>query len=187
MATCSETKTFGESRTPMSHRLIFRCFYGQPKGLGPTGQTIDNPVEIRDLLPTFLDTAGAPIPNGLDGKSLLHLVRTNGRDWRPYIDLEHNVCYDVTNHWNGLTDGNWKYIFHAYSGEEQLFNLKNDPHELRDLAAVPEYSDTLSLWRKRLVIHLSERGERWVQAGKLCLRKQSIMISPNFPGYKAPQ
>jgi arylsulfatase len=89
-------------------------------GRGSTGQTIDNPVEIRYLLPTFLDTAGVPIPDDLDGKSLLHLVRTNGRDWRSYIDLEHNVCYNLTNHWNGLTDGNWKYIFHAYSGEEQM-------------------------------------------------------------------
>jgi arylsulfatase A-like enzyme len=131
-----------------------------------------------------LDVAGAPIPEHLDGKSLLHLLRGNGADWRPYIDLEHNVCYDVINHWNGLTDGKWKYIFHAYSGEEQLFKLESDPHELLDLTKLPEHSETLLLWRDRMVEHLQERGDQWVRNGKLAVRKQSMMLSPNFPGYR---
>ncbi len=156
----------------------------QGMNLGPKGQVAEQPIEIRDLLPTFLDVAGAPIPEHLDGKSLLHLLRSKGTDWRPYIDLEHNVCYDVINHWNGLTDGKWKYIFHAYSGEEQLFDLKSDPHELRDLAKLPEFSGTLSLWRDRMIEHLRERGEEWVRDGKLAVRKQSMMLSPNFPGYR---
>jgi arylsulfatase len=155
-------------------------------GLGPVGQRIDNPVELRDLLPTFLDAAGAAVPESLDGKSLLHLVRSQGSDWRPYIDLEHNICYDVTNHWNGLTDGKWKYIFHAHSGEEQLFHLEDDRRELLDLAAAPEHKETLLLWRGRLVDHLSERGDQWVQEGNLMLRPKSMMLSPNFPGYKTP-
>jgi arylsulfatase len=153
-------------------------------GLGQPGRVIDNPVELRDLLPTFLDAAGVAIPDHLDGKSLLHLVRSNGAEWRSFIDLEHNVCYNATNHWNGLTDGKWKYIFHAHSGEEQLFHLKEDPHELRDLAADPGNAETLLLWRDRLAAHLEERGDRWVQDGRLKIRQQSLMLSPNFPGYK---
>lgn len=156
----------------------------QGMNLGPKGQVVEQPVEIRDLLPTFLEVAGAPIPDHLDGRSLLHLVRSNGADWRAFIDLEHDVCYDVINHWNGLTDGKWKYIFHAYSGEEQLFSLEQDPHELRDLAKLPEHSETLSLWRERIIGHLGERGDLWVRNGKLMLRKQSMSVSPNFPGYR---
>ena len=141
-------------------------------------------MEIRDLLPTFMDAAGAPIPPNLDGKSLLHLVRSEGKDWRPYIDLEHNVCYNITNHWNALTDGKWKYIFHAYSGEEQFFDLQHDPRELRDLALEQAHREILSAWRERLIEHLRERGEDWVCDGKLMLRKQSMMLSSNFPGYR---
>jgi arylsulfatase A-like enzyme len=154
--------------------------------LGPGGQVVENVVEIRDILPTFMDTAGATIPESIEGKSLLHLVRTKGADWRPYIDLEHNVCYDITNHWNALTDAKWKYIFHAHSGEEQLFDLTEDPHELNDLGNSSEHAQTLALWRGRMVDHLSERGEEWVSGGKLMLRKKSMMIGPNFPGY-APE
>lgn len=73
--------------------------------LGPAGRVITNPVELRDMLPTFLDAAGAEIPASIEGRSLLQLVRSGGEGWREYIDLEHNICYDVSNHWNGLTDG----------------------------------------------------------------------------------
>jgi len=152
---------------------------------GHAGRTITNPVEIRDLLPTFLDVAEAPIPAHIEGKSMLQLARGKSDDWREYIDLEHNVCYGVTNHWNGLTDGKWKYIFHAYDGEEQLFHLQADPHELHNLAAAPEHAKTLELWRARLVAHLAERGENWVKDGKLQVRKQGTMFSPNFPDQRA--
>jgi len=120
----------------------------------------------------------------LEGRSLLHLLHSDGTDWRTYIDLEHNTTYSPINHWNGLTDGKWKYIFHAYDGEEQLFHLEKDPNELHNLSELTEYHDTLTKWRTRLVDHLSERGEQWVKDGKLCLRKQSMPYSPNFPGYK---
>ncbi|GAG48242.1 unnamed protein product, partial [marine sediment metagenome] len=57
------------------------------------GKTLRQPVELRDVLPTFLDAAGAPIPNHLDGKSMLELVRGNTKNRRLYIDLEHSMCY----------------------------------------------------------------------------------------------
>ena len=152
-------------------------------GLGPAGQVITNPVEIRDVLPTFLDAAGAPIPESIEGRSLLQLVKTGGEGWRPYIDLEHNICYSAANHWNGLTDGRWKYLYMAMDGEEQLFHLENDPHELHDLAGLPEYQNELRMWRGRLVEHLEERGNLWVRDGKLITRPDGMMLSPNFPGY----
>jgi len=41
----------------------------------PEGATIDAPVRLLDLLPTVLDVAGVEVPRGLDGRSLLPLVR----------------------------------------------------------------------------------------------------------------
>jgi hypothetical protein len=82
-----------------------------------------------------------------------------------------------------LTDGQWKYIFHAQHGEEQLFDLVHDPQELKDLAGVSGHEATLRQWRNRLIEHLSERGDEFVKNGKLALRPQGRMTSPNFPGY----
>jgi arylsulfatase A-like enzyme len=145
------------------------------------GITRREPVELRDILPTFLEAAGTTPSRPIDGRSLLSLVRDEGRGWREWIDLEHNICYSPANHWNALTDARWKYIFHARDGEEQLFNLQEDPHEIHDLASKTQYQHVLQQWRGRLVAHLSERGDEFVKGGKLALRPQGRMTSPNFP------
>jgi arylsulfatase len=154
-----------------------------PKSMGMDNQrdkTLSQPTELRDVLPTFLDVAGASIPDHLDGKSLLELVRGNTKDWRPYIDLEHSMCYNK-DHWNALADGKVKYIYYAFDGREELFDLTNDPQELHDLAEEQAHNSTLMKWRQRMVEHLSERGEQFVSDGKLALRKERLLYSPNFP------
>src|SRR3954453_15969276 len=155
-----------------------------PSGFGRvSGKVITNPVELRDILPTFLEIAGSPVPEQIEGRSLLSTLQP-GAPWRPYIDLEHGICYSPVNNWNALTDGKWKYIFHALNGEEQLFNLANDPCELSDLAPFAEHSTELKLWRSRLIEHLSPRGDAFVRNGKLSLRPEGVLLSPNFPGYE---
>ncbi len=146
------------------------------------GQVMDQPVELRDVFPTLLDGAGLSPSRKLDGDSMLKLVRDKGASWRPFIDLEHNVCYSPVNNWSALTDGRMKYIFHALDGQEQLFDLSKDPHELKDLAGETEASLALTLWRQRMVSHLSERGTPFVVNGKLGLRPKGVAASPNLPG-----
>ncbi len=155
-------------------------------GIGTAGMVVESPVELRDVLPTCLHAAGVTVPQSVEGRSLLELVRTRGQGWRPFIDLEHNVCYSEANHWNGLTDGKWKYLYHARDGEEQLFDLVKDPNELSDLAGDGAYSTQLRLWRGRLTEHLEPRGEAWVSNGKLLPRPKGMALSPNFPGHLPP-
>ena len=154
-----------------------------PKGMGAEsqrGKVLPQPVELRDVLPTFLDAARAPIPDHLDGRSMLELVRGNAARWRPYIDLEHSMCYNQ-DHWTALTDGRFKYIYYAYDGREELFNLADDPNELRDLTADPACAGRLKKWRQHMVEHLSERGAQFVRDGKLAIRKKRMLYSPNYP------
>jgi arylsulfatase len=154
-----------------------------PKSVdAPRGQRLSQPVEIRDVLPTFLDIAGAEAPLPLDGKSMLDLVRGKTEDWREYIDLEHDICYSKENHWTALANRKWKYIFHAFDGTEQLFDLENDPGEEKDLAPLSAHADELKKWRQRMVAHLEERGPEWVKDGKLMIRKKRYLLSPNYPG-----
>lgn len=155
-----------------------------PKGmLGgiERGITMDQPVELRDLLPTFLDASERVAPRVLDGRSLLSLVKSKGAGWRTHIDLEHDVCYSPENHWNALTDGRTKYIYHARDGEEQLFDLTRDPQELNDLAGDAGHAAELRRWRGLLVDHFAERGEPFLKGGKLAPRPESMLKSPHFP------
>lgn len=155
-----------------------------PKGLidAPRGHVSGKAVELRDILPTCLAAAGAAVPEAVEGRSLLDAVTGQGDPWREYVDLEHDICYSPANHWSALTDGRMKYIFHARDGEEQLFNLEEDPGEERDLAGEAVYTEALRAWRSRLIAHLEARGEEWVKDGKLCFRPTSILHSPNYPG-----
>jgi arylsulfatase len=155
-----------------------------PTGLvaAERGQVLSQPVELRDILPTFLDAAGAAqVAQALDGRSLLTLAGGKTDGWREYIDLEHDVCYGPENHWNALTDGRYKYIYHAQHGEEQLFHLETDPGELKDLAGDPAHAVQLRAWRSRLVSHLSERSAPFVVNGKLQPRPERMLYSPNYP------
>ncbi|MDE3165474.1 MAG: arylsulfatase, partial [Acidobacteriota bacterium] len=107
-----------------------------PRGMfdARRGRTLEQPIEMRDVLPTLLDAAGVTAPRPLDGRSLLPLVSGRDTEWRPWLDLEHGPCYSPENHWNALTDGRYKYIFHAHDAREQLFETARDPGELHDLA-----------------------------------------------------
>lgn len=159
--------------------MLMRC----PGGMlsNQRGIRRREPVELRDILPTLLDVAGSTANRPIDGRSLIALARDEGRGWRNWIDLEHNICYNPSNHWNALTDARWKYVFHARDGEEQLFHLDEDPAELRDLAGDSRHASTLQTWRSRMVDHLSERGDEFVKGGRLSLRPQGRMTSPHFP------
>lgn len=141
-----------------------------------SGKVEDAPSEIRDVLPTLLAAAGGEIPRQVEGQNLLNLRR----EW---IDLEHDICYDASNHWTAVTDGRWKYIYHAQTGDEQFFDLSRDPHEMNDIAGS---SPETAKWRSRMVEHLEPRGETWVQGGRLMPRPKSNLYSPNYPRTQAP-
>lgn len=147
----------------------------------PAGSVIENPVELRDFLPTFVDLAGGNVPADMDGKSLVTLVRDSQPQWRRWIDMEHATCYSDHNYWCALTDGKIKYIWFVHTGEEQLFDLVKDPKETKDVSRERKYKKQLEELRAAMVAHLSERGEEWVKDGKLVTRQNTLLYSPNYP------
>lgn len=138
-------------------------------------------VELRDVLPTFLEAAGAEQPHEMNGMSVLPLLKENDVEWRSYIDLEHAAIYEHNNYWAGLTDGNFKYIWFFRTGEEQLFDLTTDAGEEKNLAGLQKYEKELAKWRQYMVEHLSERGEPYVKDGKLNVFEKNILLGPNYP------
>ena len=129
-------------------------------GLKP-GTVIDKPVCLADVMPTLLDLAGAPVPSGVEGRSLLPLLRGENPPWRDYLHIEHAPDYHC------LTDGKEKYIWFVADGREQLFRLTNDPTECRDLASVPTEGERLSFWRNLLIGELRNRPEGFTDGIKL--------------------
>ncbi|MDR1865441.1 MAG: arylsulfatase [Bacteroidales bacterium] len=164
-----------------SSKIPFIVKWPESAGSGKRRKKVDAPVELRDFLPTFLDAAGATVPDDMDGRSLLPLAFAEKPEWRKYIDLEHARCYDRLNYWCALTDGKTKYIRFFTTGEEQLFDLSRDPSELKNLAGLPGYKKRLDAMRKEMLAHLAERGDDFVKDGQIVIRDSSLLYSPNYP------
>jgi len=106
--------------------------------------------------------------------------------------LEHSIVYNDTVHWNALVGddeeggGRFKYIFNAYDGSEQLFNLSTDQNEGVDLAlwgGEDVKEGVLRRFREVMVKQFEEegRGDNWVKDGELMVRKLGTVYGDNFP------
>lgn len=149
------------------------------------GLVSDKLVELRDVMPTFLDAADIKHPIKVDGKSMFRVI--SGKSWRKILDLEHAQIYEDENAWTALTDGNYKYIYHTLTGKQQLFNLKNDPSEMNDLCSDKfneNHKNLIQKWRKKMIQHLKIRGEHWVKNGDLVIQEESIYYGENHPMYQ---
>ena len=136
-----------------------------PARLGlQAGGVHDQVAALRDIMPTLLDIAGAPIPACCEGRSLLPVARGEEPEWRPYLHGEHTV-------WNQslhqIVDGRLKYVWFSGDGYEQLFNLRNDPQERHNLAPQLAHQPDLVRLRQALIAELTGREEGYVQDGHL--------------------
>ena len=62
-----------------------------------------------------------------------------------------------------------------------MFDLSCDPHELKNCSGLPAYRKQLETMRGEMIAHLSERGEGFVKDGKLVVRENTLLYSPNYP------
>lgn len=137
----------GSARVPMIVRLPHSA-------KAPRGQVREEPVALHDIMPTVLEAAGCPVPETVEGCSLLPLVRGgSGDSWRTHVHMEH--AGSALGPWQAVTDGREKYIWNTRDGSELFFDLTADPQECRNLAADPAAADRLQFWRQRLIADIA--------------------------------
>lgn len=96
------------------------------------GRMLDNIVSLIDLFPTLLEMGGLKPPSGIDGESLMPLLTGRSERSRNWAYAMYSGSSANTSMFM-LRDGDWKYI--AYPGYgPQLFNLREDPDEIRNFA-----------------------------------------------------
>lgn len=151
----------------------------------PRNAVYDHPVELRDIMPTLLDAAGMPIPESVDGRSLLDIPRGPAANWREFVQGEHTTCYTAEHGMQYITDGRKKYVWFHHTGKEQFFDLESDPLECRELSNDPKYRDHIALWRKRLADINEHRGDPRGQNGRLVPQPDgALRLSPNYQKWK---
>ncbi len=141
------------------------------------GSRVEQTVELRDIMPTLLDAAGVESPDTVDGKSVLPLAQGKKTEWREYIHGEHSYGA-ISNHY--VTNGKEKYIWFSQTGEEQYFDLENDPHELTDRSKDEGYEERVSALRLRLIHELKGREEGYSDGQCLVVGKKTKSLSEPY-------
>jgi arylsulfatase A-like enzyme len=138
-------------------------------GFGGGGR-VNELVSLIDLPPTLLDAASIPVPDTMQGRSLLPLLR---RDRTATEAWPGEVFVQISESQVGrcLRTHRWKYSVSAPdkhgwrdSGsdryvEEFLYDLRADPYELTNLVRHTSHAEVRAHLRERLIARMTEAGE----------------------------
>lgn len=113
----------------------------------PKNIRVDRPVSLIDMYPTILDCAGLEKEQDRPGISWRDIIQKKNED-RRFIFAEYHGNF-FRKDWYMLTDEQYKYTFYV-DDRPSLFNVREDPHELNDLALKPEYKELLQQFEKKL-------------------------------------
>ena len=111
-------------------------------------------IQNIDYGPTFLDAAGLEIPDEMQGRSLVPLLKNQGQAtpaWRDaiyYAYYENAAVHNVPVH-DGVRTERYKLMFFPRTRQWNLFDLQQDPRELRSVHEDPAYADILAGMQKR--------------------------------------
>lgn len=124
------------------------------------GRRLDDLVGLIDLPPTLVEGAGLPVPPGMQGASILPLLR----DRAAALDRDEEVYVQISESQVGraIRTRRWKYSVSApgldgYASmtagsyqEEFLYDLQSDPYELANLAGFESHREVSDRLRERL-------------------------------------
>ena len=101
-------------------------------------------VQNLDFAPTLIDLAGEPVPEEVQGRSLVPLMKGHTLyDWRRsiyYHYYEYPGEHAVQRHYGVRTD-RYKLIHYYQIGEWELFDLEADPAEMQSVYDDPDYEE----------------------------------------------
>jgi arylsulfatase A-like enzyme len=114
-----------------------------------------------DYAPTFLEYAGVKVPADIQGKSLKPVLeeQTTPADWRTsiyYHYYEFPQPHHVHPHLGVRTD-QYKLMFFTDLNEWEMYDLKKDPNELKNVYLEPEYSEV----REKMTAELAKARKQY--------------------------
>ena len=158
---------YGEHGLGRERRLAYEetarvpLFIRYPRMISP-GSEIDPFVLSIDNMPTLLEMAGATVPDNLHGRSLVPLLQQETpADWRKSFLIEY--CSDtvmprlVKMGYKAVRTEKWKYIHYVdLEGVDELYDLENDPYEMKNVIGDAEAQVALGEMKKELERLLEE-------------------------------
>ena len=131
------------------------------------GGQLQQLVSLIDLPPTLLDAAGLPVPDVMEGRSILPLAQKRAADWPEEVFVqisESQVGRAVrTQRWKYCVvapelDG-WDHANAEVYEETFLYDLLADPYELNNLIGSEAHEEVTQIMRERLLRRMEACGE----------------------------
>ncbi len=118
-----------------------------------------------DLAPTLLSVAGASAPGDMQGRSLAPLLKGEKVKWRDSFLIEYysdRVFPRMERMgYKAARNGRWKYIHYLeLEGMDELYDLKTDPHEMKNLINHPGAKKALGEMKQEMERLLKETNAR---------------------------
>ncbi|QDT17928.1 sulfatase family protein [Alienimonas californiensis] len=144
-------------------RFMYEESYQMPllvkwPGVTKPGSVDKHLVSNLDFAETFLDFAGADIPEDMQGVSLVPLLKgEDPADWRDALyyhyyefNPDRRTVHAVRRH-NGVQTDRYKLIHFYNLGQYELFDLEKDPQEMNSVAEDPAYAEVLAGLKAKLI------------------------------------
>jgi arylsulfatase A-like enzyme len=110
-------------------------------------------VYLMDIYPTLMGYIGAPAPATLDGASFLPALQRKSNTARSRIFLAYRQVQ------RAIRDERYKLITYPHINRTQLFDLRNDPHEMRDLAPLDGSAARIAWMKEELRLEQARFGD----------------------------
>jgi len=108
-----------------------------------------------DLAPTLLELAGVTVPTTMQGHSLVPLLKGARPSWRNSFLIEYysDKVFPRINQmgYKAVRNARWKYIHYLeLPGMDELYDLKTDPYELKNVIDDPASAKALTELKKEM-------------------------------------
>ncbi|MEA2710375.1 MAG: hypothetical protein QOF78_2976 [Phycisphaerales bacterium] len=149
----------GDKRAAYEEALRVPMLARYPKLIKP-GTQVEQMVLDVDFAPTFCELAQATSkPATLHGRSMFPLFTgdTNGQPWRTSALFEYFLepAYANVPTWHAIRTDRWKYIhYDEVANADELYDLKTDPYELKNVIADPANAEQLATMKSELASQL---------------------------------
>lgn len=155
------------------------------------GGQVQQLVSLVDLPPTLLDAAGIPVPETMQGRSILPLIRR-----QPDAGWPDEVFVQISESEVGrvIRTHRWKYHIHAPDAdpwtdpgsdryvEASLYDLQVDPYELNNLIGLHSHRKLCDHLKERLIQRMVDAGETAPEIGNAPERPsgQFFLTEPEY-------
>tara|TARA_R110002033_G_scaffold5091_1_gene22739 strand:- start:31 stop:456 length:426 start_codon:yes stop_codon:yes gene_type:complete len=102
----------------------------------PKGKTLDQDVYLQDIMATSLELAGVEKPKYVEFNSFMDIV--NGERTESHYNGIYGAYIDVQ---RMIRKDGFKLLIYPKIDKVLLFDMENDPNEMKDLSESPEYKE----------------------------------------------